>query len=157
MKSISPDVARLNRYLDSANRKFPGAKELESLGPKKVDARAEERSKNFAEGLALFNNKNYEEAIKKFRRVTELDPEGYAGYEDLGICYFFLNQYEEAMKYFDKVLTLKELRDGKSEFYKALCLANLGNTSEGCRFLHIASAKNFKMADDYIRRNCKNL
>ena len=45
--------------------------------------------------------------------------------------------------------------DGKTEFFKAKCLLNLGKKEEGCRMLQIASGKKYPEAEVFINQYCK--
>ena len=51
----------------------------------------------FDEGVALFNRGRYQEAIPRFRRATELDPNFGRAYLYLGRSYVSLNRWREAL------------------------------------------------------------
>ena len=51
----------------------------------------------FDQGLALFNNGRYEEAVRRFQRATELDPNFGRAYLYLGRSYVSLKRWRQAL------------------------------------------------------------
>lgn len=58
----------------------------------------------FKTGNSLFEEENYEEAIKVYKEIIEEFPDAYIINYSIGNSYFQLEQYEEAQKYYQKVL-----------------------------------------------------
>lgn len=45
-------------------------------------------------------------AIECFKKSIELDSRNIRGYQNLGYCYFYSNQFNESRETFEKLLTL---------------------------------------------------
>ena len=99
---------------------------------------------------------NYKEAIRLFKIASKLDANNYAYYENIGVCYFTVNDFVNADKYFSISLN-KGAMSGKSELYKALCLIQLGNKAAGCPLLYRSKEKRFAEVnvDEQIAIYCK--
>ena len=99
---------------------------------------------------------NYKEAIRLFKIASKLDANNYAYYENIGVCYFTVNDFVNADKYFSISLN-KGAMSGKSELYKALCLIQLGNKAAGCPLLYRSKEKRFTEVnvDEQIAIYCK--
>lgn len=148
---------------DSASRLFPGDPDLKQ---KKTHFQNAEQSSPFtaeqqAEFLKYFNtgtefyiNQNYNAAIRNFTLASKANPNDFISVENIGLSYFALNNFKAAVPYLDKVIASKATQDGKSEYYKGLCLLNLGKKNDGCRFLRMADVKNFPAARASIAANC---
>jgi tetratricopeptide (TPR) repeat protein len=106
------------------------------------------------EATESYNKKNYTMAIRDFKKAAEMNPGDYTNYENTGLSYYFLFDFKSAMPWFDKVIQMKSSTDGKSEFFKALCLIYLNKRAEACPWLKIANAKNYKDAKSYLASNC---
>ena len=109
------------------------------------------------DGINMFNEKNYKNAIGIYRELTKLQPNDYSYVENIGICYYILNDFKNANIYFNKVIALGLAKDGKSEFYNAISLFQFGQKDAGCSMLNAAKSKNYdaKMIDQYKQIYCK--
>jgi tetratricopeptide (TPR) repeat protein len=76
-------------------------------------------------------------------------------YENAGVSYFNMGEYQKCIPYFDKVIAMQTSRDGKSEYFKGVAHYNLGNKAEGCKWVAIANNKGFKEAAVILQNNCK--
>jgi tetratricopeptide (TPR) repeat protein len=93
---------------------------------------AKEADELFFEGKSLAENSNYEAAIEKFKQAAEIDNalgtsrKLYLGsdYGLMGLCYFQLNQYDQAIEFFQKALFTVE-GTGKKDLI-AIILFNTG-------------------------------
>lgn len=65
-----------------------------------------EGEKCYKEGMTLYENGKYKEAIPYFNKATEFDPEHIYAYNSMGLCYYNLNKYDEAIRAYDKALNL---------------------------------------------------
>ena len=102
-----------------------------------------------------FNKGDYAIAAQNFSKLSRINPTEYVVIENAGICYFNLKEYSKAITWFDKVIALNTSHDGKTEFFKAKCLLNLGKKEEGCNMLQIARSKNYAEAETFINQYCK--
>ena len=71
------------------------------------------------------------------------------------VCFYNLKEYNKAIYYFDKVISMKVTNDGKSEFFRGASYVNAGNKEAGCKSLQIAVAKNYPGAADILAQFCK--
>ena len=154
---------------DSAVRRFPGDKDLitrrteifTNMPANAVQGKVIQGSdvilsnQLFNEGNALFNQKDYAGAAQKFIRSSKISSGTYGVYENIAICYFNMKDWAKSIPYFDKVLSMKTATDGKSEYFKAAALINLGKKEEACPLLGIAKAKNYPGTDALINSYCK--
>lgn len=159
---------RLLKLADSALKQFPGDTNIvqrrrEIVGTMQAggstligSSNAVQEANNFyLEGSKLFAQKSYAAAAQKFIRAANLNPTNYAFLENAGICYFANNQFDKAIVYFDKAINLGISTTGKSEYFKAVCLVNLGRKDEGCVLANLAKEKKYPDADTFIKSNCK--
>ena len=101
------------------------------------------------------NKEDYITAARNFAKAAEITPGNYVIYENAGVSYFNIGEYQKSIIYFNKVLAMKTSHDGKSEYFKGVALYNLGKKEEGCNLMRIASSKGYKEADAILKANCK--
>lgn len=63
--------------------------------------------KKFELAEKLLSEKKYEESIANFKKVLEIDPNQIPALYNIGLCYEFSNQFNEAEFYYKKCHTLK--------------------------------------------------
>ena len=80
------------------------------LEPRRPELRA-------ALGESYFNARKVTEATQEFEKLIEVDPSG-ASYALMGLCYRYLNRFDDARRYFNEGL--------KKDPQNAVCLFNLG-------------------------------
>jgi hypothetical protein len=66
-----------------------------------------------------------------------------------------MKQWERCLPWFDKVFATKSANDGKSGYFKAAALINLGKKDEPCALLKISKGKGFTAADGLIKGYCQ--
>jgi tetratricopeptide (TPR) repeat protein len=109
----------------------------------------------FNEASALFAKGDFEGAAQRFIKSTDISNGSYGVYENIGVCYFNMRQWERCLPWFDKVFATKSANDGKSEYFKAAALINLGIKDEACALLKISKGKGFTAADGLIKGYCQ--
>jgi O-antigen ligase/tetratricopeptide (TPR) repeat protein len=119
----------------------------------------------YAAGVAAFtraqslpataNKAAYLESARNFIRAGEIITNNYVIYENVGVSYFNMGEFKKAIPYFDRVTDMGTSHDGKSEYFKGVAYYNLGNTSEGCKWIRIASSKGYAEAGNVMKSNCK--
>lgn len=154
MAALNKDAGYLKELVDSAQKLFPADKELQIKNKEISISFTPDVQEIFNKGLQEFTSGNYSVAISIFKQVVKADPGNYLGYENIGISYYLLNDYKNAIYYMDQVLALKTSMDGKAEYIKGLSLLNSGNDA-GCEFLFTSKQKGYKDAQSSIERNCK--
>ncbi|MBP7175610.1 MAG: tetratricopeptide repeat protein [Thermoclostridium sp.] len=93
-----------------------------------LTAQAATESEYYEQGVALFGQGNYEDALKSFEEAARLNPEESVYYDWQGSCLYHMVAFDEALLAFDKALALEPYYSTYE--YKGACLAVLGRTSE---------------------------
>jgi tetratricopeptide (TPR) repeat protein len=105
--------------------------------------------------MTLFQNQSYLDAAAKFVRASNYNPNNYAFLENAGLCFYANKQFQKAINYFNRSIALGTSTTGKSEYFKGICMLNLGKKDEGCAMVQLAKAKNYPDADKFIATYCK--
>lgn len=110
------DVARQSRNTDTYKKKI---KDLASSSKKYERKRRKEMTFDPAEvqalidkGIDLVDEGNIGQAKGAFLRVTELNPESFEGYQNLGGLYEVEGDYQRAIGYYKKAIALEPDYDG---------------------------------------------
>ncbi len=67
--------------------------------------------KDFIKGIELLDNNKYNEAIKSFQKVVDLNPKNDKAFNNMGIAFYYMGKYEEAIKNYQKVIDLNHEDD----------------------------------------------
>jgi tetratricopeptide (TPR) repeat protein len=70
-------------------------------------SKAAEADEWFAKGNTAYEAKNYDEAIRCYKKATELDPDFASAYYNLGIIYAAKGMFDQAFSAYKKVLAVK--------------------------------------------------
>lgn len=88
-----------------------GQKKIDSIIQTKINTQLKEDPNNFDNqynsGITLLNNKDYDEAIKAFKKAVSINPESHLAHFFLGYCYELKNQNDIAISYYKKATQLK--------------------------------------------------
>lgn len=145
--------------LDSAVLKFPADSDLFKTTRSAIYGNAIINGSipNYADiGSKTFGQGQYASAASYFIKASEADPSNYAHFENIGLCYYALKNFDKAVIYFDKAMKFPAAKTGKSEFFKALCLIASGKKESACMALQIAKEKGYPDAEAIIAKNCTN-
>jgi tetratricopeptide (TPR) repeat protein len=82
-------------------------KEKERAAIEKAEKNKQTIKKAFDTGLAAYKGHDYDEAIKQFSTVTELDPKQDVAWANLGNSYKEAKKYEESASAYQKAIELK--------------------------------------------------
>jgi len=172
-------TTEINNLLDSSVKLFPENKDLKNLQDiskngsqlivqqnnntavvnNNINQALIDKKKNIdllvIQATNLFNAQKYIESAKFFLKASELDPQNYAYYENVGVCFYNNNKFEASLPYFDKSINLKTSNTGKSEFFKGIALNTLGKKADACILLQISKDKKYPDADRYYTLLCK--
>ncbi|HEX5652269.1 MAG TPA: O-antigen ligase family protein [Chitinophagaceae bacterium] len=105
--------------------------------------------------LDLYAKGDYNNAITNFKKASALNPNDLISHENIGLSYFAISNFSAAIPHFDKVISAQATRDGKSEYYRGICLLNMGRKNEGCSSLQLSLNKNYPQAAAAITANCQ--
>jgi O-antigen ligase/tetratricopeptide (TPR) repeat protein len=158
---------QLLRLADSALTLFPTNADIQQrkgeimgsmpavVGSKSVSELTVETTKLYQEGMALFQNKSYKLAAAKFIKASLYNPNNYAYFENAGLCFYANKEFQKAITQFNKSLALGTSTSGKSEYFKGICLLNMGKKEQGCAMVQLAKSKNYPDADMFLKTYCK--
>lgn len=102
-----------------------------------------------------FNKKDYASAADAYQKAIQIDSNNYANYENLGLCYYLMNDFNQAIQYFNKAIQFKTCVTGKSAFFRGIALINTGKKQEGCASFQLAQQKQYPQALEFINKNCR--
>lgn len=102
---------------------------------------------DWQEGVKLFKEKKYKEAIPHFKQVVEAIPDGFSGYYMLGLCYLYLNDLENANETLKKATQLKP-EEGEAAHKYLTVIMKQKKYVDGCNFV-----KNYR--EEYVPKEIK--
>ncbi|MEN6350358.1 MAG: tetratricopeptide repeat protein [Syntrophomonas sp.] len=91
-------------------------------------AEAATEQEYYDQGVELFNQGNYEDALHHFEEAASLNPSESAYYDWQGSCLYYLVAFDEALPAFNKALALEPYYTTYE--YKGVCLAALDRLEE---------------------------
>ncbi len=101
----------------------PSQSQLETLLQDPVYAQIKGTQKKIDNDIALaFNQKHFAEAIPLLLKKTEQNPKDFRTMLFLAISYCNIDEPENALKYFDKILKETAINKDEAKYYKAACL-----------------------------------
>lgn len=148
--------------LTEGNKKFPKdtllnrmSKDLKNLLIKNRQP-AKEIPKT-QEANVINQKVDYNLLLQQYQQLLKNNPDDYANIENIGICYYQLKRYNEAIPHLTKVVDAKVFQNGKSEYTVAACYHYLKNGTKSCEYAKIAAAKGFNKndTDQLIKAYCK--
>ena len=145
--SISKSIKILNDGL----QKFPNDTILKRYRKEAENYKKEAKDKPKTGGM------NYNKILQELLQSVKDRPGELALYENIGICYYELKQYKEALPYSLKVVNSNLFIDGKSEHIAALCYYFLKDNTNACSLAQKSLAKGFlpEMNNQIIKETCK--
>ena len=93
--------------------------------------------------LKEFQSKNYLKSVKLYESAILLNNLDYIFYENAGIAYALLKNYEDAFNKYDEVIYRFETKNGKSEYLKGILSMQLNIKDQGCEYLRQAARKKY--------------
>jgi O-antigen ligase/tetratricopeptide (TPR) repeat protein len=97
----------------------------------------------------------FDMAITYYQKALNEDPKNELVIQNIGICYFKLDQYKKAIDYLSKISNAASLNDGKTEYVLGTCYIAIQDKTKGCKYLGISKNKNFPGAEQLLERFCK--
>lgn len=102
-----------------------------------------------------YNEQSFIEAAKLYETAIELDPYEYSYYENAALCYYTLNDIDNALLNINKVVDEMNPLNGKCEFIKGLIYLKLGISEDACSLFDTSIASGFKSAESAKAQYCK--
>jgi tetratricopeptide (TPR) repeat protein len=148
-------IKRLVEFVDKGLIDFPNDSLL--LERKKLfeDNSIKEKSQPFVvQATTFFNSKKYGNAIGEYKKALNVDPQNYILLENIGLCYYNLNKYFDAISYFKRSLISPNAKDGKSQYFLGMSYFFIKDKENGCKYLNFAKDKSYGNAQEIIRQTC---
>ena len=102
-----------------------------------------------------YNEKLFIEAAKLYDLAIDLDPYEYSYYENAALCYYTLNDIDNALLKINKVVNEMNPLNGKCEFIKGLIYLKLGISEDACSLFDTSIASGFKSAESAKAQYCQ--
>lgn len=97
----------------------------------------------------------FEKALEYYKNALAEDPNHSVTLQNIGVCYFKLNQYNKAIDYLLKIEKEAQLNDGKTAYLLGACYISIKNKEKGCEYLNIAKSKKYSGAGELIKKYCE--
>jgi tetratricopeptide (TPR) repeat protein len=152
--------ANLNNMLDSAAKMFPAdaatwAQTRAIFNRNAVDANNKTVNDYTAQGLKAFQQGLYVKAASYYMKAANIDPTNYTHTENVGICLYTAQKFQDAITYFNKSIAVGTSTTGKSEYYLGLSYLSTGKKTEACNALQLANNKKYPDAAATLKSNCQ--
>ncbi len=108
-------------------------------------------------GKKYYDNGNYEESYKNYKLASELLPDEYSYYQNMGLAKIGLAEYDEALSYFNYIVDSLVVPKSESKLYTLRGGVHLvkNNIIDGCEDLVIGVQKNDSLAKQLFLGSCK--
>lgn len=113
------------------------------------------RDDYLVKALQFGKEQKFDLAITYYQKALKEDPKNESIMQNIGICYFKLNQYKKAIEYLLKIKSTDTLKDGKTEYVLGTCYIAIQDKAKGCKYLGMSKNKNFPAAEQLLERFCK--
>ncbi len=107
---------------------------------------SEQYAKSFLiakEAAMQFENKNFSKAFELYESAILLNNTEYTFYENSGIAYALVKDYDNAVKKYDEVIYRFKTKNGKSEYLKGILKLQLNQKEAGCKYLKLSAEKKY--------------
>ena len=106
------------------------------------------------EGLALFKQGDYKNAVVNFEKALERNPLEFSYFENAATSNYLLGNIEKALEQINIVITEMNPLNGKSEYIKALIFIKLGDPIGACPLLKTALDSGHTPANESYAKYC---
>ena len=93
---------------------------------------------------------NYQQAIKDYNKVIELNPQYAKTYYNRGVTYGSFGNYQQAIKDYNKAIELNP-QDAEAYYNRGATYGKLGNYQQDIENSKIAAGLGHKHAQDFLR------
>ncbi|MBY0244424.1 MAG: O-antigen ligase family protein [Sphingobacteriaceae bacterium] len=100
-------------------------------------------------------NLQFDKALIYFKKALKENNTDKSVYVNIGICYFQLKNYREAISNFNSSLKNGGMDTGLVEYHLGMSYLNLKDKANGCKFLILANNKKYPGADVLLQTYCK--
>jgi O-antigen ligase len=110
----------------------------------------------FKRGNEAFTKNDLKTAMELYESARKINPKFSPIIENIGLVHFLNKEWGAALPYFERVVNNKWTADGKAEYYRGICLYNVGKVPEGCQSFLTSEAKGYADARRLYNINCIN-
>lgn len=101
-------------------------------------------------------SRNFSGALNYLLEINKMYPNDVENIENIGLTYFNLGDFTNAVIFLRTVSQAAVYLNGKSEFFLGVSLIQLGRKDEACPFLNQAAIRNYPQADQLFNiNNCQ--
>lgn len=143
---------KLLSFIDEGLAAFP---QDSLLLERKSSVQYASRDNYLLKAQQLGKEQKFDLAITYYQKALKEDPKNESIIQNIGICYFKLNQYKNAIEYLLKIKSADTLKDGKTEYVLGTCYIAIQDKAKGCKYLGMSKSKNFPAAEQLLERFCK--
>ncbi len=102
-----------------------------------------------------YQDQQYFEASKLYDKSIELDPHEYSYYENAALCFYAINDLDNALNRINVVVNEMNPLNGKCEYIKGLIYLKLGVIEDACSLFQTSNASGFSNAQSVQNQYCK--
>ena len=110
----------------------------------------------FKRGNEAFTKNDLKNAMELYESARKINSKFSPVIENIGLVHFLNKEWGAALPYFERVVNNKWTMDGKAEYYRGICLYNVGKVPEGCQSFLTSEAKGYSDARRLYNLNCVN-
>ena len=103
-----------------------------------------------------YANENFAEAAKLYAKAAEFNPTDYTLFENAGLNYFLINEYDKSLEYLNIVIDSLNPGTGKSEFIAASAFVGKSDSVKACEYAKLASELDYPGSYGIIAKFCNN-
>jgi tetratricopeptide (TPR) repeat protein len=103
----------------------------------------------------LTQQQQFEQILNQNLAYYNANKTDMAGAKNVGLCYFQLQNYSQAIVYMKKVVASKKFTNGEAEYVLAASYAKLNDKNNACQYAQDGLAKGLAICKNIIDLNCK--
>jgi len=101
-----------------------------------------------------YTEKSYSEAANLYDRSIELDPFEYSYYENAALCYYAINDIDNALTRINVVVDKMNPLNGKCEYIKGLIFLKFGLQDDACELFETSISSGFIASQSVLDQYC---
>jgi tetratricopeptide (TPR) repeat protein len=103
-----------------------------------------------------YSEGNYAEAAKLYAKASEFNPTDYTLFENAGLNYYLINEYDKSLEYLNIVIDSMNPGTGKSEFIASTVFIKKNDKVKACEYAKLASELDYPGSYGIIAKYCNN-
>ena len=98
---------------------------------------------------------SFDQAAILYDQSIKLDPYEYSYYENAALCYYSINDLDNALTRINKVVDEMNPLNGKCEYIKGLIYLKLGIISDACELFETSLSSGFQVSQEVQNQYCQ--